>query len=153
MEILIFVLVMSAIIFSIIEIIGFIISSYVRKNFQWLITDSDENPNLSVEGLKRFIPNGYDSELGWMRKPNTSHDEKGKIIQVPKSPKIIAYFDGEKYFAFSGICPHAKWPLELGSVKDCTRTSLFFKLKMDKAKCNAALPLLTAIQSLELTYF
>ena len=48
--------------------------------------------------------------------------EKGKIIQVPKSPKIIAYFDGEKYFAFSGICPHAKWPLELGSVKDCTLT-------------------------------
>lgn len=79
MEILVFVLVMSAIIFSIIEIIGFIISSYVRKNFQWLITDSDENPKLSVEGLKRFIPNGYDSELGWIRKPNTSHDEKGKF--------------------------------------------------------------------------
>ena len=44
--------------------------------------------------------------------------EKGKLIEVAKSPKIIVYFDGEKYFAFSGICPHAKWPLELGEVKE-----------------------------------
>ena len=48
--------------------------------------------------------------------------EKGRLVEVSKSPKIIAYFDGEKYFAFSGICPHAKWPLELGFVKECTLT-------------------------------
>lgn len=58
---------------------SFVISSYVRKNFQWLITNKDEYPELSSEGLKRFIPNGYDSELGWIRKPLTSHEEKGRF--------------------------------------------------------------------------
>jgi len=48
--------------------------------------------------------------------------EKGKLIEVSTSPKVVAYFDGEKYFAFSGICPHAKWPLELGFVKECVLT-------------------------------
>ena len=48
--------------------------------------------------------------------------EKGKLVEVSKSPKIIVYFDGEKYFAFSGICPHAKWPLEMGEVKEKTLT-------------------------------
>lgn len=43
---------------------------------------------------------------------------KGKIIEVSKSPKIIVFNSGEKYFATSGICPHARWPLELGSVKN-----------------------------------
>ena len=51
------------------------------------------------------------------------HDlPKGKLISISTSPKIIAYFDREKYFVVSGICPHAKWPLELGSVKNCTLT-------------------------------
>ena len=48
--------------------------------------------------------------------------EKGELVEISKSPKIIAYFDGEKFFAFSGICPHAKWPLELGTVKNSTLT-------------------------------
>jgi len=48
--------------------------------------------------------------------------EKGKLIEVSKSPKIIIYFNGEKYFAVSGVCPHAKWPLELGFVEGKTLT-------------------------------
>tara|TARA_B110001454_G_C12379137_1_gene291840 strand:+ start:188 stop:484 length:297 start_codon:yes stop_codon:yes gene_type:complete len=46
----------------------------------------------------------------------------GELIEVSKSPKIIIFNNGEKYFAVSGICPHAKWPLELGSVKEKTLT-------------------------------
>ena len=42
----------------------------------------------------------------------------GELIEVSKNPKIIIFNNGEKYFAVSGICPHAKWPLELGSVKE-----------------------------------
>lgn len=42
--------------------------------------------------------------------------QEKQIIEISKSPKILIYFDGEKYFTFSGICPHAKWPLELGNV-------------------------------------
>ncbi|MGY5142953.1 MAG: Rieske (2Fe-2S) protein [Candidatus Nitrosopumilus sp. bin_32a] len=46
----------------------------------------------------------------------------GKLIEVSTSPKVIIFNNGEKYFAISGICPHAKWPLELGFVKDETLT-------------------------------
>ncbi len=41
---------------------------------------------------------------------------QNEIIEIAKSPKILVYFDGQQYFAFSGICPHAKWPLELGKI-------------------------------------
>ncbi len=43
-----------------------------------------------------------------------------KLIEVSKSPKIIVMFDGNQYFAFSGICPHAKWPLDMGRISDHT---------------------------------
>ncbi len=39
-----------------------------------------------------------------------------KIVEISSSPKILVYFDGINYHAFSGICQHAKWPLELGKV-------------------------------------
>jgi len=51
---------------------------YVNKRFSWLITDKDEKPTLSESGLKKFISHGYDSEFGWVRKPNTFHIENGK---------------------------------------------------------------------------
>ena len=42
----------------------------------------DEFPNLSEKGLKKFFEHGYDSELGWIRKPNTLHSEIGKNGQT-----------------------------------------------------------------------
>lgn len=65
-------------IFIILEIIAFIWIQLVKKKFQWLITSSDQKPNLSHKGLKKFFEHGFDEELGWIRKPNTFHDEKGK---------------------------------------------------------------------------
>jgi len=62
----------------VIEIIAFFWIRFVRKKFQWLITSSDKKPNLSHEGLEKFFEHGFDEELGWVRKPNTSHEEKGK---------------------------------------------------------------------------
>lgn len=50
----------------------------VQKNFPWLISTKDEMPTLSKLGLDKFIPNGYDPELGWVRKPLTSNHEIGK---------------------------------------------------------------------------
>ena len=67
------------IIFCLIEIILFLWVSFVRKRFQWLITSKDENPLFSKEGLDKFIPEGFDSEIGWIRKPNTKREEKGKF--------------------------------------------------------------------------
>ena len=46
----------------------------------------------------------------------------GKLIEISSNPKIILFSNGEKYFAISGICPHAKWPLELGTVNEKTLT-------------------------------
>ena len=51
---------------------------YIRKKFQWMITSEDENPEIDKEGYKKFVEHGYDSELGWIRKPNTEHSEFGK---------------------------------------------------------------------------
>ena len=45
-----------------------------------------------------------------------------ELIEISTSPKIIIFNNGEKYFAISGICPHAKWPLEMGEVKEKTLT-------------------------------
>lgn len=61
------------------EIFSYFIVKYVRERFQWLITyKKDEFPEFDKEGLKKFIKHGYDPELGWIRKPNTEHDERGK---------------------------------------------------------------------------
>lgn len=64
---------------GIIELVLQIWVLLVHKKFQWLIIAKDEKPILSKEGLNKFIPLGYDPELGWIRKPNTSHNEKGKF--------------------------------------------------------------------------
>ena len=46
----------------------------------------------------------------------------GELMEISKGPKIIIFNNGKKYFAVSGICPHAKWPLEMGEVKEKTLT-------------------------------
>jgi len=66
------------IVFCIVEFITYSIISKVNKNFQWLIMQKDEIPVLSESGLEKFLPHGFDPELGWIRKPNTSHEEIGK---------------------------------------------------------------------------
>ena len=71
-----FYIIMALVIFIIIELVFRSIIVFVNKKFQWLIIGKDEHPILSEDGLKKFIAHGYDSELGWIRKPNTRHDEK-----------------------------------------------------------------------------
>mgnify|MGYP001204693934 FL=1 len=60
------------------EIILIAIIKISKNKFQWLITSSDEKPKLSSSGLDKFIPIGYDSLLGWVRKPNTKNTELGQ---------------------------------------------------------------------------
>lgn len=66
------------IILVVLELVAMITVKTLRKRFQWLITPEDELPELDEDGLKKFIEHGFDAELGWIRKPNTSHPEKGK---------------------------------------------------------------------------
>jgi len=65
-------------IFLIIELTTYLIIRFVNKKFQWLIISKDKTPYLSETGLQKFFTHGFDSELGWIRKPNTNHDEMGK---------------------------------------------------------------------------
>ena len=74
----IIILIWILIIWSIVEIVIQIWIKLVNKKFQWLIISKDEKPKLSKVGLEKFIHNGYDSELGWIRKPNTTNTEKNK---------------------------------------------------------------------------
>lgn len=60
------------------ELIFYLIINYVNKRFQWLIINRDEKPKISTSNLEKFFHHGYDEELGWIRKPNTSHTENGK---------------------------------------------------------------------------
>ena len=74
----IIILIWIPIIWLIVEIVIQIWVKLVNKKFQWLIISNDEKPKLSKIGLKKFIHHGYDSELGWIRKPNTTDTEKNK---------------------------------------------------------------------------
>jgi len=70
------------IIWFIVEIFIQIWIKFVNKKFQWLIIAKDEKPKLSKTGLNKFFDHGYDSELGWVRQPNTSNTEKGKEGEI-----------------------------------------------------------------------
>tara|TARA_B100001540_G_scaffold284739_1_gene277319 strand:+ start:10992 stop:12230 length:1239 start_codon:yes stop_codon:yes gene_type:complete len=56
----------------------------VNRVFQWLILQKDEYPKLPLKELEKFFEHGYDQELGWVRKPNTEHNEIGKNSRVTK---------------------------------------------------------------------
>ena len=64
------------------EVIMMFIIRNLRKRFRWLITPLDEYPKLDEKGLKKFIEHGYDPQLGWVRKANTSNMEKGRYGQT-----------------------------------------------------------------------
>jgi len=69
------------IIISVFEIILQYWIRFVNKKFPWLIISKDEKPHLSKDGLKKFFKIGYDPELGWIRKPNTSNGEDNKKLK------------------------------------------------------------------------
>ena len=47
---------------------------YLRKDFQWLITEKDENPDFDKVAFNKFINNSFDKELGWVRQIGRAHD-------------------------------------------------------------------------------
>lgn len=83
--------------FVIAEIVFYMWISFVRKHFQWIITTQDEIPELSEEGLSKFIPQGYDSELGWIRKPNTSGTETNESNSSKWSINSKGYRSNPKF--------------------------------------------------------
>jgi len=72
-------LILFLVLLIVLEIALYFLVDKLREDFQWLITPKDELPELSEEGLKKFMVHGYDPELGWVRKPNTKKKETGKF--------------------------------------------------------------------------
>ncbi len=94
----------------------------LRKNFQWLITESDENPVFPREALNKFINSSFDQKLGWVRKPNTFGSEKGRngdiifhidengarVSSRPELTKQIAVF-GDSYAFCRQVTDEETW--------------------------------------------
>jgi len=51
---------------------------WLRSGFQWLIMKEDKLPTLDAKALEKFSKKGMDPELGWVRKPYTTGQEKGR---------------------------------------------------------------------------
>lgn len=62
----------------IIELFLWVLFSWLRSNFQWLIMGKDKYPELDFDALRKFAKKGMDPELGWTRKPYTKGNEKGR---------------------------------------------------------------------------
>ncbi len=54
----------------------------VREDFQWFITPEDENPKRDLRKWTKFLKHGGDTELGWVRKPNTNKKECGTEYHI-----------------------------------------------------------------------
>ena len=54
-----------------IEFFLYILVNFLKKDFQWIITQKDEFPFKSDKELKKFFKNSYSKITGWDRKKNT----------------------------------------------------------------------------------
>lgn len=52
--------------------------AWLRPGCKWLITARDLDPPIDRAGLDRFLEHGWDADLGWVRKPGTTHREAGQ---------------------------------------------------------------------------
>lgn len=66
------------------EAATFLLVNWLRQWCGWLITKRDLSPAINPEGLRRFIESGWDPELGWTRKPNTSKEERGAENRITR---------------------------------------------------------------------
>ncbi len=101
----------------------------LRKNFQWLITEADEYPELDKKGLHKFFNSSYDPELGWVRKPNTTGTERGQKGEItfqidsfgarqnphPVSTNEIAAF-GDSYVFARQVEDNETWEAQLSAM-------------------------------------
>ncbi|PIN73343.1 hypothetical protein COV20_03875 [Candidatus Woesearchaeota archaeon CG10_big_fil_rev_8_21_14_0_10_45_16] len=63
----------------ILELLSWLLVLKLRNYSPLFITPKDETPELSKDGLFKFFKHGYDPELGWIRKPNTSKQERSRV--------------------------------------------------------------------------
>ena len=118
-------------VFVLIESALFLIVRLQRRSFSWLITKNDDVPTMDSKALKKFIDNSFDSNLGWVRKPNTSGVENVQKGQVAynidsigsrtntfnKTPAVIAAF-GDSYVFCRQVEDDETWEAKLSQQED-----------------------------------
>lgn len=72
-----FIIIIGAILlfFVLIEFGLYLLLGKLSQRFDHILTGKDKFPSLDKNGLEKFFKIGYDPELGWTRKPNTSKRE------------------------------------------------------------------------------
>ena len=112
------------------EVVLYGIVTIQRRSFPWLITEKDELPVLDSQALHKFLEYSFDSDLGWVRRPNSSGIEKGKKGKITfhidslgsrrnsleKSPPTIAAF-GDSYAFCRQVEDDETWESQLAQQK------------------------------------
>jgi lysophospholipase L1-like esterase len=67
-------------IFIVLEIFIYFVIYLNKKNFQWLITKSDDFPDFKQNNIDNFFKKSFDKDLGWKKKPYAIgfHDNRKK---------------------------------------------------------------------------
>lgn len=88
-----------------------------RRSFQWLLTESDFEPQIDKEQAARFFDHGFDADLGWTRKPGTRKVEEVKTVgEYRPNSKTVSYsIDANGSRTNLG---HENLPVEIVSVGD-----------------------------------
>ena len=106
---------------------------WLRTDCPWLITNQDVAPQIDSAGLDRFLVHGWDADLGWVRKANSSHDEIGQFGSTTQyhidadgarqnpnfqklEPSIVAY--GDSYTFCRQVNDNQTWPHFLSQALD-----------------------------------
>lgn len=114
------------IIFIFLEIALYFLVNIQRRSFPWLITKKDEFPDFDVQALNKFLDYSFDSQLGWVRRPNSSgieNGQKGKITfhidsfgsrtnSFEKSAPFVAAF-GDSYAFCRQVEDDETWESQL----------------------------------------
>ena len=74
------------------ELIIFFLIKILKKDFQWIITNDDETPIFKEDVLVNYYNGSYDSELGWLRPPNSSG-----FLKMRENSKINYNIDEKGY--------------------------------------------------------
>ena len=83
------------------------LTHWLKKRCPWIVTPADLDPAIDRRGLESFIAHGWDAEIGWVRKPNTAHDEAGKNGETVRyhidatGARVSPGFEGEPPLALA----------------------------------------------------
>lgn len=83
------------------EILLRLIVRLQHRVFPWLITERDDLPVIDPAALNKFIDYSFDPELGWVRKPNSSGVESGRLADV----KFHIDETGSRVSVMAGVAP------------------------------------------------